>query len=144
MKIAVGADHAGAQLKNKIMEVLTDQGHEVKNFGTDTDESVDYPDFGHPVANDIETGMSDLGIVVCGSGNGISMAVNKHNNVRAAICWNTELAELARQHNDANILSLPARFISEEEGLKIVEAFLNAEFEGGRHQRRVNKINLHE
>jgi len=142
MKIAIGGDHAGPKLKAKIITTLEAKGFTVENFGTDSEESVDYPDFGHAVANAVESGESDLGIVICGSGNGISMAVNKHPGIRAAICWNTELAELARQHNDANILSLPARFISEDEALKIVDAFLSAEFEGGRHQRRVDKINL--
>lgn len=140
MKIAIGSDHAGYELKEAVKKKLGEDGVEVKDFGTHSSDSVDYPDFGHPVADDVTSGMADLGIVICGSGNGINMTVNKHRNIRAALCWNTELAELARQHNNANILSLPARFISEKEGLDIVKAFLGAEFEGGRHERRVNKI----
>ncbi len=140
MKIAIGSDHAGYDLKVTLKKHLRENNHQVKDFGTDEKESVDYPDFAHPVAQDLEAGMSDLGILICGSGNGIMMAANKHEGVRAALAWNEEVAELARQHNDANVLALPARFISEEEGLKITDAFLKAEFEGGRHQRRVSKI----
>jgi len=140
MNISLGADHAGFQLKDKIVKHLEDKGIKPKDFGTHGDASVDYPDFGHPVANDVTNGMADLGIVICGSGNGINMSVNKHKGIRSALCWNEELASLARQHNNANVLALPARFISEEMGIKIVDAFLNAEFEGGRHERRVNKI----
>ncbi|MDG4950446.1 ribose 5-phosphate isomerase B [Weeksellaceae bacterium KMM 9724] len=140
MKIAIGADHAGFELKEKIKQLLTSKSIEVKDFGTHSTESVDYPDYAHPTANAVENKDADLGILLCGSGNGIAMAANKHQNIRAAICWTTELAELARQHNNANILVLPARFISEELGLNIVEAYLNTEFEGGRHQRRVDKI----
>ncbi|MDG4945373.1 ribose 5-phosphate isomerase B [Weeksellaceae bacterium KMM 9713] len=140
MKIAIGADHAGFELKEKIKQLLTSKGIEVEDFGTHSTESVDYPDYAHPTANAVENKDADLGILLCGSGNGIAMAANKHQNIRAAICWTTELAELARQHNNANILVLPARFISEELGLKIVEAYLNTDFEGGRHQRRVDKI----
>lgn len=140
MNIAIGADHAGYELKNKITEQLKAGGHTVKNFGTDTAESVDYPDFGHPLAIDVESGMADLGIVICGSGNGINMTVNKHKGIRSAMAWNVELAELARQHNNANVLALPARFIEEAMALKIVSAFLKTDFEGGRHERRVNKI----
>ena len=140
MNIAIGADHAGYQLKAKIKQLLEDKGHTVKDYGTNSDESVDYPDFGHPVASDVEHGKAGLGIVICGSGNGINMAVNKHQGVRSALCWEVELAALARQHNNANVLALPARFISEELALSITEAFLEHEFEGGRHERRVNKI----
>ncbi len=140
MNIAIGADHAGYELKNKVMEQLKADGHTVKNFGTDSGDSVDYPDFGHPVAIDVESGMADLGIVICGSGNGINMTVNKHRNIRSAMAWNVELAELARQHNNANVLALPARFIEEKTALEIVSAFIKTDFEGGRHERRVNKI----
>ncbi len=141
MQIAIGGDHAAVALKPKLISFLEERGHEVLNFGTDTADSVDYPDFGHPVAEAITQGTSKLGIVICGSGNGINMTVNKHKGIRSALCWNTELAALARQHNNANVLALPARFISQEEALGIVASFLDHEFEGGRHQRRVDKIN---
>ena len=140
MNISIGADHAGYELKNKVIKHLEERGIKVKDFGTNSDESVDYPDFGHPVASDVENKMADLGIVICGSGNGINMSVNKHAGIRSALCWNEELASLARQHNNANVLALPARFIEEDLGIKIVDAFLDNEFEGGRHERRVNKI----
>lgn len=142
MNISIGADHAGYQLKDKVIKHLEEKGIKVKDFGTNGDESVDYPDFGHPVASDVENHMADLGIVICGSGNGINMSVNKHDGIRSALCWNEELAALARQHNNANILALPARFIEEDLGLKIVDAFIDNEFEGGRHERRVNKISV--
>lgn len=140
MKIAIGADHAGYQLKEKVKQHLAAQGIEVKDFGTNSEESVDYPDFGHPVADNVQTGAADLGIVICGSGNGINMSVNKHKDIRSALCWTPELAQMARQHNNANVLALAARYVGEDENLKIVDAFLNADFEGGRHERRVNKI----
>ena len=140
MKIAIGADHAGHELKDKVKGLLKSKGVSVEDFGTNSGDSVDYPDFAHPVANKVEHKDADLGIVICGSGNGINITVNKHQGIRSALCWNKELASLARQHNDANILALPARFISEETALEIVEAFLEASFEGGRHQRRVDKI----
>lgn len=140
MKIGLGSDHAGYQLKEKIKTFLQSQNIEIEDFGTYSEESTDYPDYAHPLAEAVSENKVDLGIAMCGSGNGISMALNKHQKVRAALCWNEELAALARQHNDANILSLPARFISEEIALKIVEAYLNNNFEGGRHQRRVDKI----
>lgn len=140
MKIAIGSDHAGYELKEKIKQLLTDKKIEVEDFGAFSTASVDYPDFAHPTSKAVEDKNADLGILLCGSGNGIAMTANKHKGIRAAICWNTELADLARQHNDANILVLPARFISEELGLEIVKSFLNNEFEGGRHQRRVEKI----
>lgn len=140
MNISIGADHAGYELKNKVIKHLQEKGIKVKDFGTNSDESVDYPDFGHPVASDVENNMADLGIVICGSGNGINMSVNKHAGIRSALCWNEELAALARQHNNANVLALPARFIEEDLGIKIVDAFIDNEFEGGRHERRVNKI----
>jgi ribose 5-phosphate isomerase B len=140
MKLSLGSDHAGYPLKEAIKAHLTQLGHEVADRGAYSVDSVDYPDFGHAVARDVETGASELGIVVCGSGNGINMSVNKHDSVRGALCWLPELASLARQHNDANVLSLPGRFISEEVGLACVDAFLTSEFEGGRHAGRVAKI----
>jgi ribose 5-phosphate isomerase B len=140
MTISIGNDHAGPDYKKAIVAYLEKQGHQIINHGTDTGDSVDYPDFGHPVATDVETGKADLGIVICGSGNGISMTVNKHQGIRAALCWNKEIAALARQHNDANILSIPARFTAIPQVIEMVETFLATPFEGGRHQNRVDKI----
>ena len=140
MKISIGNDHAGPDYKKAIVAFLTAKGHEIINHGTDTFDSVDYPDFGHPVAIDVETGKADLGIVICGSGNGIAMTVNKHAKIRAGLCWTKEIAVLTRLHNDANIVSIPARFTSIPQAVEIVETFLATEFEGGRHQNRVNKI----
>ena len=140
MRIAIGNDHAGTDYKLAIVGLLKSKGIEVINYGTDDTESVDYPDFVHPVAKDVSDGKVDYGIVVCGSGNGASMTVNKHQNVRGALCWNKEITQLAREHNDANILSLPARFIALPQALDMVETFLNTPFEGGRHERRVEKI----
>lgn len=140
MKISIGNDHAGTDYKNAIIAMLENQNIVVKNYGTNGSESVDYPDFGHPVANDVEQAKSDFGIVICGSGNGINMTVNKHQKIRAALCWKTEIAVLARQHNNANIISIPARFVTINEALEMVEAFIKTDFEGGRHQLRVDKI----
>jgi ribose 5-phosphate isomerase B len=140
MKISIGNDHAGPEYKQAIVEMLIAKGHEVTNYGTDSANSVDYPDFGHPVATDVSEGKADFGIVICGSGNGISMTVNKHAKIRAALCWMKEIAALARQHNDANIISIPARFTSVPQAVEMVETFLSTEFEGGRHQNRVDKI----
>jgi ribose 5-phosphate isomerase B len=140
MKISIGNDHAGPEYKKAIVEMLQAKGHEVTNYGTDTSDSVDYPDFAHPVANDITSGKSDLGIIICGSGNGIAMATNKHQGVRAALCWMKEIAVLARQHNDANVISIPARYTSIPQAVEMVETFINTPFEGGRHQNRVDKI----
>ncbi|MBQ0909548.1 ribose 5-phosphate isomerase B [Flavobacterium sp. F-328] len=140
MKISIGNDHAGPDYKKAIVEMLIAKGHQITNYGTDSVDSVDYPDFGHPVATDVTEGKADLGIVICGSGNGIAMTVNKHAQVRAALCWTKEIAVLARQHNDANIISIPARFTSIPQVLEMVEAFITTDFEGGRHQNRVNKI----
>ncbi len=140
MKIAIGNDHAGPDYKKAIVTMLKDRGHQVTNYGTDTFDSVDYPDFGHPVALDVQNNHADFGIVICGSGNGIAMAVNKHQDIRAAICWTKEIAVLARQHNNANIISIPARFTSIPQAVEMVDAFLNTTFEGGRHQTRVEKI----
>ena len=140
MKIAIGNDHAGTEYKLAIVGLLKSMNVEVINHGTDGTDSVDYPDFIHPVAQNVEKGEVSLGIVVCGSGNGASMTANKHQGVRAALCWNKEITALAREHNDANILSLPARFISLSQALEMVKTFINTEFEGGRHERRVEKI----
>ena len=140
MKISIGNDHAGPEYKKAIVEFLTSNGHEVINYGTDTEASVDYPDFGHPVAIDVATGKADFGVVICGSGNGINMTVNKHQGIRSALCWDKEIASLARQHNDANIISIPARFTSIQQAVEMVDTFLNTNFEGGRHANRVNKI----
>jgi ribose 5-phosphate isomerase B len=140
MKISIGNDHAGPDYKKAIVEMLKAKGHEITNYGTDTADSVDYPDFGHPVANDVADGKADFGIVICGSGNGIAMTVNKHPKVRAALCWTKEIAALARQHNDANVISIPARFTSIPQAVEMVETFINTSFEGGRHQTRVDKI----
>jgi len=140
MKISIGNDHAGPEYKKAIVQYLESKGHEVTNYGTDTTDSVDYPDFGHAVAKDVSEGRADFGIVICGSGNGIAMTVNKHQKVRAALCWMKEITALARQHNDANIISIPARFTSIPQAVEMVDTFLNTEFEGGRHQTRVNKI----
>jgi ribose 5-phosphate isomerase B len=138
--ISIGADHAGFNLKGKIIQFLESKGYDVKDFGCFSEESIDYPDFAHPVAEMVEENTGMLGILICGSGNGINMTANKHKGIRSALCWNAEIAELARQHNDANIVALPARFISEQEALEIVETFLGTAFEGGRHQRRIDKI----
>ncbi|QNJ97511.1 ribose 5-phosphate isomerase B [Constantimarinum furrinae] len=140
MKIAIGNDHAGTDYKNTITNYLRKEGHEVTNYGTDSNESVDYPDFVHPVAKDVENKAVDFGIIICGSGNGANMTANKHQNVRSALCWTKEITALAREHNDANVLSIPARFTSEPQALDMVKTFLNTDFEGGRHQRRVEKI----
>ena len=138
LKIAIGADHAGFDYKQGIIDALT--AKEIKDFGTYSSDSVDYPDFAHPVASGVESGDFDFGILICGSGNGVAMTANKHQGIRAAICWNEELAERARSHNNANILCIPARYISPEEAKKIVEVFFSTEFEGGRHANRVDKI----
>lgn len=140
MKISIGNDHAGPEYKKAIVEMLKAKGHEVTNYGTDSADSVDYPDFGHPVATDVETGKAQFGIVICGSGNGINMTVNKHQGIRAALCWTKEISALARQHNNANIISIPARYTSINQAVEMVETFLNTDFEGGRHQNRVDKI----
>ncbi len=140
MKISIGNDHAGTKYKFAIVKHLETKGITVKNYGTDTNDSVDYPDFVHPVAKDVEQSKVDFGIIICGSGNGVNMTANKHQNVRSALCWTKEIAALARQHNDANILSIPARFTALPQAIEIVDTFLNTAFEGGRHERRVEKI----
>ncbi|WP_268224988.1 ribose 5-phosphate isomerase B [Sinomicrobium oceani] len=140
MKISIGNDHAGTEYKFAIKELLEGMGITVTNHGTDVSSSVDYPDFVHPVADDVEKSMVDFGIIICGSGNGASMTANKHQGIRAALCWTKEITELAREHNNANILSIPARFVSLPQALDMVKTFLNTEFEGGRHQNRIDKI----
>ncbi len=140
MTISIGNDHAGPDYKSAIVDYLKSNGHEVINHGTDTFESVDYPDFGHAVAYDVESKKADLGIVICGSGNGIAMTANKHQDIRAALCWTKEIAALARQHNDANIISIPARYSSIQQAIEMVDTFLTTSFEGGRHGNRVKKI----
>ncbi len=140
MKIAIGNDHAGTDYKKAIVSYLEGAGYEVRNFGTDSNDSVDYPDFIHPVAEAVASNEVDFGIIICGSGNGASMTANKHQEVRSALCWTKEITALAREHNDANILSIPARFTSEPQAVDMVKTFLETPFEGGRHQRRVDKI----
>ncbi len=140
MKIAIGGDHAGYELKEIVASHLQKKGFTLKDFGTNSPDSVDYPDFAHPVSSAVEASEFDLGILICGSANGVAITANKHQGIRAAICWTEELAALARQHNNANVLCLPARFISKELALKTVDTFLSTDFEGGRHANRVNKI----
>lgn len=140
MKIGIACDHAGFEAKEILIEFLTVKGHEVTNYGTNSTESVDYPDFAHPLASSVEKGENVFGITLCGSGNGINMVSNKYQGIRAALCWTEEISALARQHNDANICSIPARFISIDEIKNIVEIFLTTDFEGGRHQKRIDKI----
>ena len=142
MNISIGNDHAGTEYKFAIKEHLERKGYTVKNYGTDSSNSVDYADFIHPVAEDVENKKADFGIIVCGSGNGANMTANKHQKVRSALCWNKEITALAREHNNANILSIPARYTAKEQVLEMVDVFLNTEFEGGRHQNRIDKIPL--
>ncbi len=139
-KLAICSDHAGYELKNIVEGYLIAKGIEFEDFGTDSPESCDYADYAHPCAEAIESGRDFPGIGICGSGNGINMTLNKHQGIRSALCWNVELARLARQHNNTNVLVLPARFIAPELALEIVDAFLDTDFEGGRHQRRIEKI----
>lgn len=138
--IAIGSDHAGFELKGDIIVHLIEKGFEITDCGPDSADSVDYPDFAHEVAKSIEASTSDLGILICGSGNGVCMTANSHSGIIAGLAWEPEIASLARQHNNANIICVPARFVSPEKGIEIVDAFLDATFEGGRHERRVNKI----
>lgn len=140
MKIAISGDHASIEYKPKLVEYLKKKGYTVKDFGPFTDESVDYPDFVHPLATAVHATEFERGILICGSGNGVAMTANKHEDIRAALCWNDELAALARQHNNANILCIPARFVSYDDAESMVDTFLSTEFEGGRHERRVGKI----
>ena len=139
-KIAIACDHAGYELKLKVIEHLHNRGIETDDYGTNGTESCDYPDYAHKVGSAVNNGSYRRGIVICGSGNGVQMTVNKYRNVRCALCWTPEIARLGRQHNDCNIVSLPARFIDEATAMKIVDAFIDTQFEGGRHQRRVEKI----
>lgn len=138
--IAIGGDHAGFAYKEKLVKKLQEDGFEVKDFGPFSDQSVDYPDFVHPLSRFVEEGKATLGILICGSGNGVAITANKHQDIRAALCWNKELAALARQHNNANVLCIPARFVSYELAEEIVEVFMETGFEGGRHGNRVDKI----
>jgi len=138
--ISIGCDHAGFPLKSVIQSLLTERGLDILDFGTHSEDSVDYPDFVHPSAEAIENGKATIGILLCGSGNGVAMTANKHKNIRAALCWNAEIATLARSHNNANMLTLPVRYITANEAKDIVTAFLDTPFEGGRHALRVNKI----
>lgn len=142
LTIPIGCDHAGFQMKQVIISHLKDKGYTVDDKGCYSEDSIDYADFAHPVASMVESNAGMKGILLCGSGNGINMTANKHQGIRAALCWKKEIAELARQHNDANILTLPARFISNEEALEMVDAFFSTDFEGGRHQKRIDKIPL--
>ena len=139
-KIAIGADHAGVEMKDELKKWLSDEGYELQDFGTFSSESVDYPDFAHPVANSVESGESELGILVCGSAQGVAITANKHQGIRAAVVWEEEIAKLSRQHNNANVICLPARFISLEVAQNCVSTFFNTNFEGGRHANRVNKM----
>jgi ribose 5-phosphate isomerase B len=141
-KVAIVSDHAGYYLKKKLLVYLIKEKYDVKDLGCSTEESVDYPDFGHPLANAITAGDYDMGISICGTGNGINMVVNKHPGIRAALCWSEEISRLSRAHNDANILTLPGWFISESEAYLIARTFLTTPFEGGRHTRRIEKISL--
>ena len=141
-KIAIASDHAGYYLKEKLISYLIKEKYDVKDFGSFSGESVDYPDYGHPLANAVTTGDFEMGISICGTGNGINMVVNKHPGIRAALCWNEEVSRFSRAHNDANILALPGWFISESEAYLIARTFLTTSFEGGRHTRRVDKISL--
>jgi len=141
-KVAIVSDHAGFYLKGKLIEYLKKQKYEVKDFGSYTEENVDYPDYGHKMAISVSAGEYEMGISICGSGNGINMTVNKHQRIRSALCWNEEISRLARAHNDANVCAIPARFISESEAYLIIKTFLETDFEGGRHKRRIDKIPL--
>lgn len=141
-KIAIGSDHAGFELKEKMIKHLKELHVDFKDFGPFSDDRVDYPDFAHPVATAVEEKQFDLGILICGSGNGINMSANKHKEIRSALCWQENIAEMARLHNDANILAMPGRYISEEEAKKCVDVFLTTDFEGGRHAERIEKIKI--
>lgn len=140
MKIAIGCDHAGYEMKLILEEWLEKEGYEIRNFGTDSAESMDYPDVVHPLALAVERGEFEQGILVCGSGQGVSFTANKHQGIRAALCWQPDIAELARSHNNANILTLPGRFLDPESGIEILRKFLDTPFEGGRHQKRIDKV----
>ncbi len=138
--IAIASDHAGFELKKRLINYFIENKIEFRDFGTNSNQSCDYPDFAHPLAKAVENNEFEMGVSICGSGNGINMTVNKYNGIRSALCWNVEIAKLARQHNNANVCALPARFITENEALEILKAFLETEFEGGRHQNRIDKM----
>jgi len=140
--ICIGCDHAGFEMKEEVKKKLSERGLEAKDFGTNSTASVDYPDYVHPLAMYVEENKDARGILICGSANGVAMAANKHEHIRAAVCWNKEIASLARKHNDANVLCLPARYISEKEAEEIIDTFLTTDFEGGRHEQRVEKISI--
>lgn len=142
MKIGICSDHAGFEYKERLIPYLSEKGYDVKDFGTHSTESMDYPDTAHPLANAVEAGDVDLGIAFCGTGNGMAMTLNKHQKIRAGLAWSTEIGELVKKHNNANILVMPARFITFEEVVKITDIWLETEFEGGRHQKRIDKIPL--
>ncbi len=138
--IVIACDHAGFDTKVELIKYLQEKGYKIEDLGTNSTESVDYPEFGHKLGESIESGKYKKGISICGSGNGINMVVNRHNGVRAAICWNKEISEMARRHNDANVCSIPARYVDLEETIEIVDIFLNTGFDGGRHEKRINQI----
>ena len=140
MKVGICNDHAGVVLKNKLTSVLKERGYEVVNIGTDSEESIDYPDVAHPLAGRIESGERDFGVAICGTGNGMALALNHHKGIRAGLAWNSEVASLVKRHNNANVLVLSARFVSDEQNIENLKAYLDASFEGGRHERRVEKI----
>lgn len=140
MKVAIGNDHAGPEYKFAVLDYLEKEGIKVVNYGTDSPDSVDYPDFVHPVAKEVNEGKSDFGILICGSGNGVAMTANKYDNVRAGLCWTKEIVELTRSHNNANILCIPARYTSIQQAIEMVQVFLKTKFEGGRHKTRIDKI----
>lgn len=141
--IAVGGDHAGFEYKKALVDHLIKTGYQVRDFGTDSSDSVDYPDFAHPTASAVENGDCGVGILLCGSANGVAITANKHAGIRAALCWQKEIAELSRKHNMANIICIPARFVSMQQAIEMVDVFLNTPFDGGRHLSRVNKIACH-
>jgi ribose 5-phosphate isomerase B len=142
LPLAMGCDHAGFELKEAVKKLLQDNGWTVEDKGTYSADSTDYPDYAHPVADMVSTGAASVGVLICGSGNGVCMTANKHKDVRAALCWNEEIAALARQHNNANIICIPARFVSQEQAFSMLDTFLSIAFEGGRHERRVAKMAL--
>ncbi len=143
MKVAFACDHAGYELKKFLIGLMRERGYEIEDFGTHSTESCDYPDYAHPAAGAVESGECAFGVAMCGSGNGICMTLNKHQGIRAALCWLPEIAALAKQHNNANILVIPARFVSRDEAVEILDAYLDATYEGGRHERRVGKIPMY-
>lgn len=140
MKLAIGGDHAGFSYKKEIKKYLEDKGHSLTDYGTNSLESTDYPDYAHPLSESVENETNELGILICGSGNGVCMTANKHQKVRAALCWNTQIAFLSRLHNDANVICIPARFVALELAYEMIDMFIDTKFEAGRHERRVNKI----